>query len=282
MSTEDMVVLEAVAAASKETAQTPAPYGRVHGKAFFELPADLYIPPDAMEVVLEIFEGPLDLLLYLIRKHNLDILNIPVAEITKQYVEYIQLLSDLRLELAADYLEMAATLTEIKSRLLLPKPVLETGEEIDPRAELVRRLQIYERFKEAANQLDVLPRLDRDFALARADIAGTAPRKPPPPVALSELLSALKDVLKRIDHQSMHKVQREVLSVREKMSFILDRLVGAPFTDFIGFFDPAEGRLGVVVTFLAILELVRESMIELMQHEAFGPIYVRIGTGGSE
>ncbi len=260
----------------------PEPYGKVHGKALFDMPTDLYIPPDAMEVILDIFEGPLDLLLYLIRKHNLDLLNIPVAEITRQYVEYIQFLSSLRLELAADYLEMAATLTEIKSRLLLPKPVLETGEEIDPRAALVRRLQIYEQFKEAANQLDALPRLERDFYVANADVPCGAAQKSHPPVALQELLSALKDVLKRIDHQSVHKVQREVLSVREKMSLILSGLEGEAFRNFVGFFDPAEGRLGVVVTFLAILELVRESMIELMQNEAFGPIYVRIGAVGSE
>ena len=274
----DLVAPEALALENK----VPEPYCMVHGKALFDLPSDLYIPPDAMEVILDMFEGPLDLLLYLIRKHNLDILNIPVAEITKQYVQYIQLLSDLRLELAADYLEMAATLTEIKSRLLLPKPVLETGEEVDPRAELVRRLQIYECFKEAATQLDLLPRLERDFSLAAAEVPSTVLQKSHPPVALHELLSALKDVLKRIDHQSVHKVQREVLSVREKMSCILARLEGEQFVNFVGFFDPAEGRLGVVVTFLAILELVREMVIELMQNEAFGPIYVRIGPSGTE
>ncbi len=257
----------------------PEPYGIVEGKALFDLPADLYIPPDAMEVILDIFEGPLDLLLYLIRKHNLDILNIPVAEITKQYVEYIRLLSDLKLELAADYLEMAATLMEIKSRMLLPKPAVETGEEVDPRAELVRRLQIYERFKEAANQLDRLPRLERDFSLASADIPLSSMQKPQPTVLLPELLAALKEVLKRVDHKAVHKIQREVLSVREKMSLILGSLEGEQFMNFVGFFDPSEGRLGVIVTFLAILELVRESMIELMQNEAFGPIYVRACRG---
>ncbi len=255
------------------------PYGIVAGKALFDLPADLYIPPDAMEVILDIFEGPLDLLLYLIRKHNLDILNIPVAEITRQYVEYIRLLSDLKLELAADYLEMAATLMEIKSRMLLPKPVVEAAEELDPRAELVRRLQIYERFKEAANQLDKLPRLERDFSLGSAEVPRTSFQKPQPTVLLPELLSALKEVLKRIDHKAVHKIQREVLSVREKMSLILGYLEGDQFMNFVGFFDPTEGRLGVIVSFLAILELVRESMIELMQNEAFGPIYVRACRG---
>jgi segregation and condensation protein A len=252
------------------------PYGFVRGEAVFDLPRDLYIPPDALEVVLDIFEGPLDLLLYLIKKHNIDILNIPVAAITRQYMDYVQVISALRLELAADYLEMAATLTEIKSRLLLPKPPSdsENTEELDPRAELVRRLQQYERFKIAATQIEGLPRLERDYVLAAANPPPMSAARPHPHLELDAILSALKQVLSRIDLKSVHHIQREVLSVREKMSLILSELQ-TEFVDFVRFFDPEEGRLGIIVTFLAILELVRESVIELMQQESFGPIYIR-------
>lgn len=250
-------------------------YGFVRGEAVTTLPVDLYIPPDAMEVVLELFEGPLDLLLYLIKKHNLDILNIPVAAVTRQYMDYVEVMSALRLELAADYLEMAALLAEIKSRMLLPRPPSESGEAIDPRAELVRRLREYERFKVAAQNLDTLPRMDRDWAPVLAELPKTQLLKPHPGVELQEILLALREVFKRADLQSVHFIQREVLSVRERMSCILANLEGAKFIDFTQLFDISEGRLGVVVTFLAILELVRETMIELVQNEAFGAIYIR-------
>lgn len=247
----------------------------VRGEAFTSMPVDLYIPPDAMEVILEIFEGPLDLLLYLIRKHNLDILDIPVAEITRQYTEYVELMTQFRLELAADYLEMAALLAEIKSRMLLPRPPELAEEEVDPRAELVRRLQEYERIKIAAQELEKIPRLGRDFFTVSANPPQFDIEKPQPYVELKEILLAFKDVLKRVDHQTMHQVQREGLSVRERMSRILTTLAGDKFIDFVDFFDLSEGRLGVVVTFLAMLELLREAMIELVQTEAYGPIYVR-------
>jgi len=247
----------------------------VRGQAFTSLPVDLYIPPDAMEVILEIFEGPLDLLLYLIRKHNLDILDIPVAEITRQYTEYVELMTQFRLELAADYLEMAALLAEIKSRMLLPRPPELGAEEQDPRAELVRRLQEYERIKRAAENFEQMPRLGRDLFVVSATTPKFDIAKPQPYVDLKEVLLALKEVFKRVDHQALHEVQPEGLSVRERMSRILSKLEGDRFIDFVDFFDLSEGRLGVVVTFLALLELLRETMIELVQTEAYGPIYVR-------
>lgn len=250
-------------------------YGFVRGEAVTSLPTDLYIPPDAMEVILEIFEGPLDLLLYLIKKHNLDILNIPVADITRQYMEYVEVMSVIRLELAADYLEMAALLTEIKSRMLLPRPPSETGIEVDPRAELIRRLQEYERIKTAAEDLDKLPRMERDLFPAQVDASKVEVVRAHPEVDLKEVLLAFKDVLKRIDLQSVHTIQREVLSVREKMTHVLTQLEDDKFLDFKTLFDIEEGRLGIVVTFLAILELVREMMIELVQSEPYGSIYIR-------
>lgn len=258
-----------------ETETLPC-YGFVRGEAVTRLPMDLYIPPDAMEVVLEVFEGPLDLLLYLIKKHNLDILNIPVAAITYQYMEYVEAMTALRLELAADYLEMAAFLAEIKSRMLLPRAPQEGGEEVDPRAELVRRLQEYERFKSVAEQLDTMPRLERDFFIGTADVSKLEIVKVHPEITLQEMLLAFKEVLRRADLQSVHTIQREVLSVRERMSKILACLEGDKFIDFVTFFDATEGRLGVVVTFLAILELMRETMIELAQNEPFAPIYIRV------
>lgn len=261
-----------------ESALTPEVatcYGFVRGEAVTHLPMDLYIPPDAMEVVLEIFEGPLDLLLYLIKKHNLDILNIPVASITRQYMEYVEVMSVLRLELAADYLEMAALLAEIKSRMLLPRPAEEAGQDLDPRAELVRRLQEYERIKTAAENLDQLPRMERDWVPVSADVSKLELIRPHPSVELKEVLLSFKEVLRRADLQTMHMIQREILTVREKMSRILSNLEGEAFLDFVSLFDVSEGRLGIVVTFLAILELVRETMIELVQSEPFGPIYIR-------
>lgn len=251
-------------------------YGFVRGEAVTELPTDLYIPPDALEVVLELFEGPLDLLLYLIKKRNLDIVNIPVAEITHQYMTYVEAMSYVRLELAADYLEMAALLAEIKSRMLLPSPPgVEGAEEEDPRAELIRRLQEYERFKLAAVQIDELQRVDRDCFIVSVEAPRVGVVKPYPTVDLQDLLWALKEVLKRADLQSVHTIQREVLSVRDKMSRILGQLNPVQFTDFVSFFESSEGKLGVVVTFLAILELMREMLIELVQREPFGTIYVR-------
>lgn len=248
----------------------------VNGETMNTLPTDLYIPPDAMEVILEIFEGPLDLLLYLIRKQNLDILNIPVAAITEQYMEYVELMTNFRLELAADYLEMAALLAEIKSRMLLPRPPAIEGEEQDPRAELVRRLQEYERIKTAAVNLDQLPRWGREIFPVKAALPPFEVHRSHPDVDLKEILLAFKNVLKRIDLKADHHIQKEGLSLREKMSHVLSKLDGDRFIDFVDLFEYNEGRLGIVVTFLALLELLRQSMIELVQTELFGPIYVRV------
>lgn len=253
----------------------PLRFARVQGEALTSLPQDLYIPPNALEVILDIFEGPLDLLLYLIKKHNLDILNIPVFEITKQYMQYVELMTIFQLELAADYLEMAALLAEIKSRMLLPKAPSEEDSELDPRAELVRRLQEYERFKVAAENLDHHPRLERDLFLTNVQDPDLQKVKLQPAVSLKEILLALKEVLIRADLQSAHTISKELLSVRERMSLIIERLVNDAFIGIEHFFDVAEGRLGIVVTFLSILELLKESMIELVQNESFGPIYVR-------
>ncbi|MEM9102872.1 MAG: ScpA family protein [Pseudomonadota bacterium] len=246
----------------------------VNGEVFSELPQDLYIPPDALLVFLEAFEGPLDLLLYLIKKQNLDILDIPIARITRQYMDYVEMMKALQLELAAEYLVMAAMLAEIKSRMLLPRQeVLE--EEEDPRAELIRRLQEYEQFKRAAEDIDALPRLERDitpvdvkspeFNLVRQD----------PDVDMQELLLAIRDVFRRAELFTSHNIQRETLSVREKMSKILSIVTPHRFIDFIRLFDVEEGRMGVVVTFLSVMELVKESMIEIVQTKALGPIHVR-------
>jgi len=248
----------------------------VYGKPFSELPTDLYIPPDALEVFLETFSGPLDLLLYLIRKNNLDILDIPIAEITKQYIEYVELMRDFRLELAAEYLVMAATLAEIKSRMLLPRQEsLEEEEEIDPRAELVRRLQEYERFKKAANDLNDLPRMERDIFVSRAEEPPMKHVKPLPEVDLKELLMALKNVMKNVDLKQSHHIERETLTVREKMTYILNMAGSGKFTPFESLFNYDEGRLGVVVTFIAVLELSKQAMIEIIQNEALSPIHVK-------
>lgn len=248
----------------------------VSGQEFNDIPNDLYIPPDAMRVILDIFEGPLDLLLYLIKRHNLDILNIPVAKITHQYIEYIELMQAMQFELVAEYLEMAAILTEIKSRMLLPRQKTESGEEVDPRAELVRRLQEYEKIKVAAQELGQLPRAGKDFFLAASKTPDLSITKPQAEVDLAELLFAFKDILKRADMQTAHNIEREVLTVRERMSRILRQLQDDKFANFVSFFDIAEGRLGLVVTFLAILELTRECVLELVQSEPFAPIYVRL------
>jgi segregation and condensation protein A len=257
------------------TAAVVEPSARVRGEPVTELPQDLYIPPDALEVFLETFEGPLDLLLYLIRLQNLDVLDIPIAEITRQYVEYIALMEELRLELAAEYLVMAAMLAEIKSRMLLPRPAVSEEEEADPRAELVRRLQEYERYKAAAQDLDQLPRVARDIFTASAAGPARTVIQRPPEVTLDELLAALNDVLARAELFTNHQVQREALSVRERMSETLSRLNAEEFIEFSALFQPEEGRLGLVVTFLAVLELLKESLIKLVQAEPFAAIYVK-------
>ena len=258
-------------------AQQEMPFAFVHGTAVTELPRDLYIPPDALEVFLEAFEGPLDLLLYLIRRQNLDILHIPIAEITRQYVEYVELMRELRLELAGEYLVMAATLAEIKSRLLLPRPAAVEEDEPDPRADLVRRLQEYERFRLAADALDELPREGRDFFIAGVDASAIEPWHPPPRVSLEDLAAAFADVVSRAAMFATHHVARETLSVRERMASILARLGpdGSGSVEFGALFTPSEGRAGVVVTLLAILELWRERVVDLVQTGSFAPIHVR-------
>lgn len=255
--------------------QQEMPLAMVRGQPVLQMPQDLYIPPDALEVILEAFEGPLDLLLYLIRRQNLDILDIPIAEITRQYVDYIELMREMRLELAAEYLVMAAILAEIKSRLLLPRPPREEGIEEDPRAELVRRLQEYERFKRAAEDIETLPRQERDFSPASAFVPDKSVVRLPPPVDMRELLLALKDVLKRAELTGRHAIQREALSVRNRMSDVLKAIGDGEFHLFERLFNAEEGRLGIVVTFLAILELAKEHLIEIMQSEPLTPIYLK-------
>lgn len=256
-------------------AQKEMPFAVVAGEPVTTLPQDLYIPPYALQVFLEAFEGPLDLLLYLIRRQNIDVLDIPIAEITKQYVQYIEMMNELQLELAGEYLLMAAMLAEIKSRMLLPRPQTEEEEEADPRAELVRRLQEYERFKKAADDLGDLPRLERDVFVATADAPERKVVTQLPDATLKELLLAFHDVLQRAEMFSNLHLQRETLSVRQRMSEILTRLKANAFTDFTALFDAEEGRMGVAVTFIAILELLRESVIDVVQSEQFAPLHVR-------
>lgn len=248
---------------------------KVRGELLLELPKDLYIPPDALEIFLEAFEGPLDLLLYLIRKHNIDILDIPIANITQQYIAYVELMSAFNLELAGEYLVMAATLAEIKSRMLLPRSAEDIEEEADPRAELVRRLQLYEQFKQAALDIDELPRIGRDTFYVAADTPDWSAQKPLPEVGFQEMLLALSDVLKRVDVVTSHQIHFETITVREAMARILDTINDQEFTEFKHLFRVQDGRAGVVVTFLALLELLREAMIELVQSENFAPIHVR-------
>ena len=250
----------------------------VYGEAVTELPLDLYIPPHALEVILEAFEGPLDLLLYLIRKQNIDILDIPVAEITRQYMTYVELMKSVRLELAAEYLLMAAMLAEIKSRMLLPRSSEVEEEEGDPRAELIRRLQEYERFKAAAEGIDTLARVGRDVIIPKLDAPQAQVRKLLPDVSLEEILLSMAEVMRRNDLFESHQVSRETLSTRERMSEVLERLKCGAFVPFVELFTVEEGKLGVVVTFMAILELVKESLIELVQNEPFAPIHVRART----
>lgn len=256
--------------------QQEMPFAIVRGQAVTELPKDLYIPPAALEVFIATFEGPLDLLLYLIRRQNIDILEINVAEITEQYIAYIELMDAMRFELAAEYLVMAAMLAEIKSRMLLPRSQdAEADDEEDPRAQLIRRLQEYERFKQAAEDLDALPRLERDITVARAEPPSNRASAPPAEVELKELLLALAEVMRRAEMFTSHQVEREVLSTRERMSIVLDALKGRQFVPFVSLFHVEEGRLGVVVTFLAVLELVKESLVEIVQTENFGTIHVK-------
>ena len=255
--------------------QHEMPLAMVHGQAVLQIPQDLYIPPDALEVILDAFEGPLDLLLYLIRRQNLDILDIPVAEITRQYVDYIGVMQQMRFELAAEYLVMAAILAEIKSRMLLPRPVSEEGEEGDPRAELVRRLQEYERFKQAAEDLDTLPRQDRDTTPVHAFVPERAAVRLPPPVDMREMLLALYDVLKRADLYTGHAIKRDALSVRQRMGDLLTRLEDGKFHRFESMFTPEEGKQGVLVTFLAVLELAKEQLLDIVQEAPLAAIYVK-------
>jgi segregation and condensation protein A len=256
--------------------QAEMPFAVVNGEPVTQMPRDLYIPPQALEVFLEAFEGPLDLLLYLIRRQNLNILDIPLAEITRQYMKYIELMSELQLELAGEYLVMAATLAEIKSRMLLPRPKADpNGNEEDPRAELVRRLQEYERFKRAAEGIDALPRLERDVWTTSAQLKDRKIVRVLPQISLQEMLLAFKDVVVRSEMFAHHHIQRERLSVRSRMGDILATLEHSSFVDFGQLFDADEGRMGITVTFVAILELVREGLIDIVQAEPFAPLHVR-------
>jgi len=261
--------------ADREGDQEEMPFALVQGQPVTEVPHDLYIPPDALEVILEAFEGPLDLLLYLIRRQNLDILDIPITEITEQYVEYIEMLEDIQFELAAEYLVMAAILAEIKSRMLLPRSAEVAEEEDDPRAELIRRLQEDERFKAAAEDIDELPRVGRDLQVPRLDAPEARARKLLPDVSLEELLVSMAEVLRRADMIESHQVTREALSTRERMSEVLERPKDGGFVPFVTLFCIEEGRLGVVVTFMAVLALIKESLVDLVQNEHFAPIHER-------
>ncbi len=267
---------ETIASQSHQV-QEEMPFALVNGEPYKSLPQDLYIPPEALEVFLEAFEGPLDLLLYLIKRQNLDILNIPLAHITEQYMEYVELMKTVQLELAAEYLVMAALLAEIKSRVLLPRPPVDDDED-DPRADLIRRLQEYEQFKQAAEDIDELPRMDRDVFAVSAKAPELHIVKPQPDVEIKELLFALRDVLQRAEMFSHHQIEFETLSVREKMGQVLERLSAQNFCDFASLFSVEEGRMGVVVTFLAIMELAKESLLELVQTDAYGPIHIRAKT----
>ena len=247
----------------------------VNGESLHALPEDLYIPPDALEVLLETFEGPLDLLLYLIKRQNLDILNIPIADITEQYLTYIQVMTVLNLDMAAEYLVMAALLAEIKSRLLLPRPPETELEEEDPRATLVRRLQEYEIIKNAAEKLDELPRMERDSFNTQVNTTNLTVKQVLPDVQLKELILAFQTVLKRAEQLAHHQIIKEPLSVRERMSSILEKLKTTECCIFSELFRQQEGKAGVVVSFLAILELSKERLIEIIQAEPSDPLYIK-------
>ena len=266
-----------------EDAQQELPFAIVRGEELTEVPVDLYIPPKALEVFLDAFEGPLDLLLYLIKKQNLDILDINVAELTEQYMHYVRLMDTMQFELAAEYLVMAAMLAEIKSRMLLPRSQEIEDDEEDPRAQLIRRLQEYERFKKAAEDIAEMPRVERDIFIAEIEPPEDERERPQPDVDLKELLIALGDVLHRADMFESHKVHLEPLSTRERMGRVLDQLHGGDgFVSFAAFFTASEGRAGVVVTFLAIMELIKESLIDIVQAEPFAPIHIRAKIAGAE
>ncbi len=264
--------------ATKAPAQAEMPFAIVQGQAFTELPKDLYIPPEALEVILEAFEGPLDLLLYLIRRQNIDILEINVAEITAQYMSYVEAMDAMHFELAAEYLVMAAMLAEIKSRMLLPRSAIEEEDEEDPRAQLIRRLQEYERFKQAAEDIEEMPRVGRDVFVGSAQAPDRNLSRPEPEVEMKEVLLALSEVLRRADMFVSHHVEKEKLSTRERMTMVLDALAHNQFMPFVSLFKVEEGRLGVVVTFLAVMELIKESLVEIIQSEDFGQIHVKART----
>ena len=272
---EQALAAGGVAAGPLRPQQGEMPFAVVMGKTMTEFPRDLYIPPQALEVFLEAFEGPLDLLLYLIKRQNLDILEIDVSEITEQYMRYVELMDAMQFELAAEYLLMAAMLAEIKSRMLLPRSTELAEDEEDPRAQLIRRLQEYERFKKAAEEIEEIPRMERDTWVGSAHPPDLNRTRTDPDVDMRELLVALGEVLRRADMFESHHIQREALSTRERMSQVLERLSGQQFVPFVALFSAREGRLGVVVTFLAIMELIKESLVEIVQTENFGPIHVK-------
>lgn len=260
-----------------EPVQQPLPLAFVHGEAVIERPEDLYIPPDALEVILEAFEGPLDLLLYLIRKQKFDIETLPITNITKQYMEYVEVMKDIKLELAAEYLVMAAILAEVKSRVLLPKRASEEDEEADPRAELIRRLQEYEAIKLAAQSMETMPRRGRDFHVASVAPSETCePIRILPDISLQELVVSFQNAMQRAATLEHHHIEKESLSTRERMSLILDMIQAGQFTSFSSLFKPEEGKQGVVVTFLAVLELAKEKMIEVVQAQPYSEVHVRI------
>jgi segregation and condensation protein A len=246
----------------------------VKGKRVTTLPEDLYVPPNALEIMLDTFAGPLDFLLYLIRKQNIDILDIDVAKISEQYTSYIDLMDALHIELAGDYLVMAAYLAELKSKMLLPRPEEQNDEE-DPRAELIRRLQEYQRFKSAAEKIDSMPRIDRDFYAAQAQLPEFALETPLADIPLEGLTLALAEVMRRVEQSQAHLINYEELSTRERMTHILERMRNEAFIEFTTLFNKEEGKIGVVVTFLAILELLKDSLIEIVQSEEFGPIHIK-------
>lgn len=272
---------QAPAVTNPKRTQDEMPFALVQGELLTVIPRDLYIPPDALEVILEAFEGPLDLLLYLIKRQNLDILEVPITDITRQYMTYIDMMQTLKIEIAAEYLVMAAMLAEIKSRMLLPRPA-ESDEEDDPRAELLRRLQEYERFKQAAQNIDELPRVGRDVYLTDVELPELDQDRPVPEVDLRDLLMAFKDAMARSAMYSHHQIQRETLSVRERMSRVLETITAHDFTDYTQLFTIEEGRRGVVVTLLALLELVKEQLIDLVQSEPFASIHVRAASSSEK
>ena len=246
----------------------------VQGKNLTSFPEDLYVPPNSLKILLNSFSGPLDFLLYLIKKQNVDILDIDVADITQQYINYVDLMDAMQVELAGDYLVMAAYLAELKSRMLLPKP-REEAKEDDPRADLIRRLQEYQRFKEAAAKLDEIPRLNRDFFSASAKLPEFQVESPLVELSLEDLAITLGEVMQRVEQSKSHLINLEQLSTRERMTLILERMKEESFIEFSSLFTLKEGRVGVVITFLAILELLKDSLIEIVQSEEFGPIHIK-------